>query len=150
MINFANAYGEQGDVHEGISVALEVAERWPDNYRSWWSLGWLVSKHAWQVRGTTMWNQVPEPAQETFKLMSYLSDQIIDKAIAMNERNGQLWVMKLSGIGSNGGYSAELIATFNRAAEVAPTHEPIYSTTLNFSQNKWGGNAAARRWRAPG
>jgi len=53
--------------------------------------------------------------------------------------------MKLSGIGSNGGYSSELMATFEAAAAVAPTHEPIYATTLNFSQNKWGGNAAARR-----
>jgi len=145
MINFANAWGEQGDIHEGISLSLETAERWPDSYRAWWSLGWLVSKHAWQVRGETMWNEVPQDARETFKLMSFLSDQIIDKAIALNDKNGSLWVMKLSGIGSNGGYSSELMATFEAAAAVAPTHEPIYATTLNFSQNKWGGNAAARR-----
>lgn len=145
MINFANAWGEQGDIHEGISVSLEIAERWPDNYRAWWSLGWLVSVHAWQARGETMWSEVSEPARERFKLMSFLSDQIIDKALAMNDKNGSLWVMKLSGIGSNGGYSSELMATFEAAAAVAPTHEPIYATTLNFSQNKWGGNAAARR-----
>ena len=53
--------------------------------------------------------------------------------------------MKLSGIGSNGGYSQELMAAYETAAAVAPTHEPLYATTLNFSQNKWGGNAAARR-----
>ena len=145
MINYADAWGQQGDIHEGISVALEIVERWPDNYRGWWTLGWLVSKHAWQVRGETMWAEVPEPARKTFRLMSFLSDKIIDKALAMNDKNGGLWVMKLSGIGSNGGYSAELIATFDRAVEVAPNHEPIYATTLNFSQNKWGGNAAARR-----
>ena len=145
MINYANAWGEQGDIHEGISTSLEIAERWPDNYRAWWTLGWLVSVHAWEVRGETMWSEVPKPARERFRLMSYLSDQIIDKALAMNDRNGALWVMKLSGIGSNGGYSPELMATFEAAAAVAPTHEPIYATTLNFSQNKWGGNAAARR-----
>ena len=145
MINFANAWGEQGDIHEGISLSLETAERWPDSYRAWWSLGWLVSRHAWQVRGEAMWSEVPQDARETFKLMSFLSDQIIDKAIALNDKNGSLWVMKLSGIGSNGGYSAKLMATFEAAAAVAPTHEPIYATTLNFSQNKWGGNAAARR-----
>jgi hypothetical protein len=145
MINFANAWGDQGDVHEGISINLEIVERWPDNYRGWWGLGWLVSKHAWQVRGETMWNEVPKEQRETFKLMSFLSDQIIDKAIAMNDKHGALWVMKLSGIGSNGGYSSELMATFEAAAAVAPTHEPVYATTLNFSQNKWGGNAAARR-----
>lgn len=145
MINFANAWGDQGDIHEGLSLNLEIAERWPHNYRAWWGLGWLVSKHAWQVRGETMWSDVPKDARETFKLMSYLSDQIIDKAISMNNKHGALWVMKLSGIGSNGGYSSELMATFEAAAAVAPTHEPIYATTLNFSQNKWGGNAAARR-----
>jgi hypothetical protein len=145
MINFANAWGDQGDIHEGLSINLEIAERWPDNYRAWWGLGWLVSRHAWQVRGETMWSEVPQDARETFKLMSFLSDQIIDKAIAMNDKHGALWVMKLSGIGSNGGYSSELMTTFEAAAVVAPTHEPIYATTLNFSQNKWGGNAAARR-----
>lgn len=145
MINYANAWGEQGDIHEGISVTLEIVERWPDNYRGWWTLGWLVSRHAWQVRGETLWAEVPEPARKTFRLMSFLSDRIIDKALAMNDKHGGLWVMKLSGIGSNGGYSSELIATFDRAAAVAPTHEPIYATSLNFSQNKWGGNAAARR-----
>ncbi|MGI9272261.1 MAG: hypothetical protein ACR2QT_10830 [Woeseiaceae bacterium] len=145
MINFANAWGDQGDIHEGISVNLELAERWPSNYRAWWGLGWLVSKHAWEVRGKTMWSEVPDDARETFRLMSFLSDQIIDKAIAMNDKHGALWVMKLSGIGSNGGYSSELMSTFEAAAAVAPTHEPIYATTLNFSQNKWGGNAAARR-----
>lgn len=145
MINFANAWGDQGDIHEGISLNLEISERFPDNYRAWWGLGWLVSRHAWQARGKTMWSEVPESARETFQLMSYLSDQIIDKAIAMNDKNGSLWVMKLSGIGSNGGYSSELMATFEAAAAVAPTHEPVYATTLNFSQNKWGGNAAARR-----
>ena len=145
MINFANAWGDQGDIHEGISLNLEIVERWPDNYRAWWTLGWLVSRHAWQVRGETMWSEVPQDARDTFKLMSFLSDQIIDKAIAMNDKHGDLWVMKLSGIGSNGGYSSELMATFEAAAAVAPTHEPVYATTLNFSQNKWGGNAAARR-----
>jgi hypothetical protein len=145
MINFANAWGEQGDIHEGISLGLEIAERWPDNYRAWWGLGWLVSAHAWVVRGETMWSEVPQDARKTFKLMSFLSDQIIDKAIAMNDKHGALWVMKLSGIGSNGGYSSELMDTFEAAAAVAPTHEPVYATTLNFSQNKWGGNAAARR-----
>jgi len=145
MINFANAYGEQNDIHEGISISLEIAERWPDNYRSWWSLGWLVSRHAWQVRGEKMWSEVPQPARERFKLMSFLSDKIIDTALAMHDKNGALWAMKLSGIGSNGGYSTELMAAFETAAAVAPTHEPVYATTLNFSQNKWGGNAAARR-----
>ncbi|MDJ0812757.1 MAG: hypothetical protein QNJ23_03455 [Woeseiaceae bacterium] len=145
MINYANAWGEQGDIHEGISVALEIVERWPDNYRGWWTLGWLVSRHAWQVRGETLWAEVPEPNRKTFRLMSFLSDQIIDKALRMNNKNGGLWVMKLSGIGSNGGYSSKLMTTFDTAAEVAPTHEPIYATALNFSQNKWGGNAAARR-----
>jgi hypothetical protein len=145
MINFANTWGDQGDIHEGISINLEIAERWPDNYRAWWTLGWLVSRHAWQVRGETMWSEIPQDARDTFKLMSFLSDQIIDKALVMNNKHGALWVMKLSGIGSNGGYSSELMATFEAAAAVAPTHEPIYATTLNFSQNKWGGNAAARR-----
>jgi hypothetical protein len=145
MINMANAWGDQGDIHEGLSLNLEIVERWPGYYRAWWGLGWLISIHAWEVRGETLWNDVPYDAQETFKLMSYLSAQIIDKAIAMNDKNGGLWVMKLRGIGSNGGYSSELMATFEAAAAVAPTHEPIYANTLNFSQNKWGGNAAARR-----
>ncbi len=145
LINLGVAYGEQGDVFEGLSLSLEAVDRWPGNYRAWWNVGWLVNQHAWQVRGDKFWSQVPEDNQDRFRLLAFLADQIIDKALALHDRNGVLWNTKLSSIGSNGGYSPKLMAAFEQAASLAPSHEPVYSTTLNFAQNKWGGNAAARR-----
>jgi tetratricopeptide (TPR) repeat protein len=145
LINLAAAYGDQGDYFKAISVIVEVVERWPDNYRAWWVLGNLVNERSWQVRGQGIWRDIPRTAQERFKLLAFLSDRLTDKAISMNGRNGNLWISKLNGIGSRDGYSDRLMDAFEKAAAVAPNHEQIYANALNYSLNRWGGNAAARR-----
>lgn len=92
-----------------------------------------------------MWREVPEQVKGRFKLLAYLSDQAVDKALSLHARNADLWIMKLSSLGSNGGYSEELMEVFDLAVDVAPSNETIYGNALNFAENKWGGNADARR-----
>lgn len=145
LINLAAAYGDQGDYFKAISVNVEVVERWPDNYRAWWVLGNLVNEQSWQVRGQGVWRDIPRTAQERFRLLAFMSDRLTDKAIAMNGINGNLWVSKLNGIGSRDGYSDRLMDAFEKAAAVAPHNDTIYANALNYSLNRWGGNAAARR-----
>ncbi len=145
MIDLAATYGKNGDYFSALAVILEATERWPDYYRTWWVLGNLVNERAWQVRGTGLWREIPTVAQDRFRLLSFIADRITDKAISMHGKNGLLWQTKINGIGSREGYSARLMAAFEAGAKVAPHHEPIYSNALNFAQNKWGGNASARR-----
>ena len=145
MINLAATYGRHGDHLSALAVALEATERWPDYYRTWWELGNRVSERAWAVRGTGLWREVPKASQERFKLLAFMADRIIDKAISLHAANGSLWQTKINTVGSADGYSGKLMAAFEQGARVAPHHEPIYSNALNFAQNKWGGNAGARR-----
>jgi tetratricopeptide (TPR) repeat protein len=145
LINLAAAHGDQGDYFKAISVIVEVVERWPDNYRAWWVLGNLVNEQSWQVRGQGVWREIPRTAQERFRLLAFMSDRLTDKAIAMNGINGNLWISKLNGIGSRDGYSDRLMDAFEKAVAVAPNNDTIYANALNYSLNRWGGNAAARR-----
>ena len=145
MIDLAVTYGKDGDYVAALAVILEAAERWPDYYRTWWVLGDLLNEHSWQVRGNSRWADVPVEAQERFKLLSFMADRVMDKAISMHGRNGMLWNSKIKGIGSREGFSDRLMATFEEGAAVAPGYEPLYANALNYAQNKWGGNAAARR-----
>jgi tetratricopeptide (TPR) repeat protein len=145
LINLASAYREQGDHLKGISVNIEIVERWPDIYRAWWVLGNLVNERSAQLRGEGFWRDIPRPAQERFKLLAVMSDRLTDQAIAMHGKNGGLWVSKLNGIGIREGYSARLMDAFDQAAKVAPNREQIYTNALNYSLNQWGGNASARR-----
>lgn len=145
MINFADALVHNGNSLEGIATLLEATARWPDQYRAWWSLGWALNRHAWQVRGNSMWRDVPERAKGKFKTLSHLSDLAIDEALTLNPRNARLWNQKINTIGSINGFSEELMATFNKAIELAPNDKGIYDSAMNYSADKWGGNAKARR-----
>ena len=145
MIVFADALVRNGETFEGISVMLEAVDRWPGNYRAWWSLGWALNRHAWQVRGDSYWRDVPERAKEQFTLLSGYADQAVDEALALNPYAPTLWSMKINSIGSKEGFSKELMATFDRAIEVGPDNRWAYENALNYATGKWGGNATARR-----
>ncbi len=145
MIVFADALIKNGQTFEGISVLLEAVERWPENYRVWWSLGWALNKHAWQVRGDSIWRDVPERAKQQYTLLSDYSDQAVDEALELNPHAPMLWSMKINSIGSKDGFTDELMATFDKAVEVAPNNRYIYENALNYSTGRWGGNAAARK-----
>lgn len=144
MINFADALVKNGSTLEGIATMLEAVERWPNYYRAWWSLGWALNQHAWQLRGNSMWRDVPERAKEKFKILSHLSDLAIDEALALNPRNADLWELKISTLGSIDGFSQELMEVFDRAVQIAPKEKGIYDNALNFAAQKWGGTSEAR------
>ena len=145
FINYAEGLVKVGNSLEGIVILLEGVERWPQNYRVWWSLGWALNQHSWQVRGNSKWRDVPERAKEKFKLLSYLADRAIDEALGFNARNGILWSQKIRTMGSLKGYSPELMKAFDKAVELVPVQQQIYDAAWNYAADKWGGNASSRR-----
>lgn len=146
FVRLADTLIGNGSTLEGISILLEAVTRWPDNYRAWWSLGWALNQHAWQVRGDSFWKHVPERAKTQFRSLTILADATIDKALKLNNRNGGLWNMKLNSLGSVDGYSSKIIETFDTAIEFAPTDQRIYNSAMNYSADKWGGNARSRQY----
>ena len=145
MIVYADALINNGETFEGVSVLLEAIDRWPEQYRVWWSLGWALNQHAWQVRGDSYWRDVPETAKQQFTMLSDFADRAIDTALSMNPYSAGLWNMKINSLGSKDGFTDEIIATFDKAVKLAPRDHRIYESALNFSTGKWGGNAMARK-----
>ena len=86
MFNYADALIKNGETYEGIAIMLETVQRWPEQYRVWWSLGWALNRHAWQVRGNSVWREVPKRAQQEFTALSLLADKVVDKALELNPR----------------------------------------------------------------
>ncbi len=144
MINFADALIANGDAFKGLSVLLEAVDRWPRQYRAWWSLGWALNQLAWQIRGDSYWRDVPEQAKTEFTRLSEFADRAIDRALALNPRHPNLWGMKINTLGSRDGYTDELLETFDLAVAEAPHHRMIYANALHYSTANWGGHAAAR------
>lgn len=146
LIELGSALLANGSSIDGIAVMLEAVERWPDNYRTWWTLGWAINRHAWQVRGNSFWRDVPENAKVQFKSLTPLANQIIDRALSLNSHNPRLWNMKINSVGSINGYSDEILTIFDKAVKTGPELEKIYSSALNYSSQNWKGNAKARRY----
>ena len=144
-IVLADALTKNGDSFNGLSVLLEAVDRWPEQYRVWWSLGWALNTHAWQVRGNSLWRDVPERAKTQFTRLSDYADQAIDEALTLNPHSPQLWSMKINSMGSKDGFSSELMKTFDKAVKHAPKNRNLYENALNYSAGRWGGNAAARK-----
>ena len=145
MVVYADGLINNGNSIEGLATLLEAIDRWPNHYRAWWSLGWGLNKHAWQIRGHSMWRDVPELAKKQFSALSLLANLAIDEALTLNPNSAKLWNLKITTIGATDGYSEELMQAFEKAAELTPGVKQIYSNALNFAADKWGGPAEARR-----
>jgi len=145
MIVYADGLINNGNSIDGLATLLEVIDRWPNHYRAWWSLGWGLNKHAWQIRGNSMWRDVPKLAKKQFSALSLLANLAIDEALTLNPNSAQLWNLKIRTLGATDGYSVELMRAFEKAAELSPSTKQIYSNALNFAGENWRGPAEARR-----
>ena len=145
IVVLADALVNNGNSLEGIATLLEAVEQWPNFYRTWWSLGWALNKHSWQVRGHSKWRDVPEKAKKAFNTLSLLANLAIDEALRLNPLSSALWNLKINSLGAVGGYSDELMLAFEKAVKLAPKEKSIYKNALNYSAKKWYGNAGARR-----
>lgn len=144
MISCASALVDNGATHEAIALLLEAVERWPEQYRAWWTLGWALWSHGWQIRGDSYWRDVPERAKKEFKALMILANKALDEALARNERSSGLWGMKIKAVGSRDGFTDEIIELFDRAVEIGPKNRFPYDVAINYSDNRWGGNPVAR------
>ena len=145
VVSYADMLVNNGNTLDAIALLAEGVEVWPEQYRLWWSLGWALNSHAWQVRGDTYWKDVPEKAKESYRILSELSDWAVDEALKLNPLNVKLWNMKLNALGSRDGFSDELIEMFDQAVVIDPSYRRLYDSAMNFSLSRWGGNAMARK-----
>lgn len=99
MISCASALVDSGATHEAIAILLETVERWPEQYRAWWTLGWALWEHGWQIRGNSYWRDVPERAKQEFTSLIILANRALDEALKRNQRSSGLWGMKIKAVG---------------------------------------------------
>ncbi len=128
--------------HEALSISIESLQRWPDNYRTWWSFSWTLSQHAWLIRGPAYWDELSPRAKQLFPALMQLAQEAADTAIMMNPENADLWVQKLS---IADGYSREMLSSFYQAIELDPQNRRAYENALRYSAARWGGSYFQQR-----
>lgn len=120
----------------GIATALETVGRWPNNYRSWWELSYVLKKYAGLVRGTAYWNKVPEDAQQRYRAIMAIAEESLNRALRLHPAQGPLYEMMIE-------YDVQArrdwLATFRRAAELEPHRRSLYQTAFNYARPQWGG-----------
>jgi tetratricopeptide (TPR) repeat protein len=145
MIVLADLLASNERSQEAIPVCIESLEQWPDNYRAWWNMGWALFEYAWQIRGHTYWQNVPEEAKDRFPLFLELANMAIDEALRLNPDVPELWVLKMRATGSTEGYSPEVMEYFQNAIRIDPQNTYAYLKALNVTLPKWGGTYEARK-----
>jgi len=137
MLVLADALTDSGNGLAGVALAREAVQRWPDNYRAWWTLGYALINYAWELRGTNTWDQVPETAQRAFPALKDAAGRAIDKALALNRDSSGVWVMKMMTIG---GYSEAFMDAYRTAIRLDPDNRRAYEMAINYNLPQWGGS----------
>jgi hypothetical protein len=138
MIDYSEFLSYCGNTRAALTVSLEVLKRWPDLYRTWWSVAFAIMEYNWQERGTNYWVDVPEKAKRMFYPIKSLADKAVNRAMEYNAGIANLWILKMRTIGE---YSPQLINSFHRAADLSPHNKEVYDTALCFSRPQWGGSS---------
>jgi tetratricopeptide (TPR) repeat protein len=140
-IKFSTFLANCGYTLPALAVCMETLERWPDQYRAWWNISYVLLEYAWQLRGIKFWDDVPEKGKKMFYPLKDLSTKAVDKALTYNHDNADLWVLKMRTIA---GYTPELLDCFRRAIKLDPHNSNAYAMALNFSLPQWGGSYEAQ------
>lgn len=141
MLVLCDTLAENGYTLDAITIGRELVSRHPENYRAWWSLGEALLNHAWQLRGTNFWKDVPPKGQRQFPILKDLGGRAMDKALALNESNSRLWSAKMWAIGN---YNSEFIEAFETATRLDPKNRHAYQMAINYTLPQWGGSFDAQ------
>lgn len=137
MLILADAYSDSENALGGVALAREAARRWPENYRSWWALGYALMEYGWEQRGTGYWQDVPKAGQNLFPVLKRLAGRAADKALARQRDNSNLWVLKMYTIGA---YGDEFMQAYETAIRLDPQNRRAYEMALNYTLPQWGGS----------
>ncbi len=141
MIKFGDFLASYGYSLAALVIGMETLERWPDQYRAWSNMSYILKEYAWQLRGIKFWEDVPEKGKRMFPPVKDLAEKAVDKALTYNQDNANLWALKMNTIA---GYTPELLKIFHRAIQLDPHNRNAYATALNFSLPQWGGSYEAQ------
>jgi hypothetical protein len=137
MVVLADTLVDNGYALGGVSLMREALLRWPRNYRAWWSTSYACVHYGWELRGTSFWRDVPEPAQRLFPLLREAADRAVDQALARHQELPELWVQKMMTVGQ---FGEEFMQAYRRAIELDPQNRRAYEMALNYTLPQWGGS----------
>jgi len=142
MLKYSDFLTEYGYTLAAFTVCKEALQRWPEQYRVWWSLSYMLIEHAFRTRGTNFWKDVPDKGKRIFPPMRALAERAADRALQVNQDIANLWAIKTRTIT---GYSPEMLASFHKAIQIDPHNQYAYDTALCFSTPQWGGSYEAQQ-----
>jgi hypothetical protein len=111
-------------------------QRWPNHYRTWWSLSYALKAYAGLVRGTAYWKNVPEESRKRYKAITSIAEECLNNAIRLHPQNGQLLEMMIE-FDTHAG--RDWMATFRKSASLQPHQFSLYQTAFNYARPQWGG-----------
>ncbi|MCA9439633.1 MAG: hypothetical protein KC964_02420, partial [Candidatus Omnitrophica bacterium] len=139
LLSLGETYIYTGEYQKALGVYMEMAERWPDDYRSWWGVTDALLELGWKYRGTTYWSRIESENRDKFTDCLRLADIAADHAIELHPDCTRLWDDKMRILGSVLGREPELFDYFENAVETCPSCHYIYDHILNFLRPQWGG-----------
>ena len=80
---------------KALSIYRMLLWRYPGHYRSWWGMSGGLYKHSWSIRGFLTWGSVSNRARELFPLLQVLNEEVIAKALDLNDDLSGIWVDKM-------------------------------------------------------
>jgi tetratricopeptide (TPR) repeat protein len=120
----------------GVAIALEAVQRWPNHYRTWWSLSYALEAYAGLVRGTAYWKNVPDESRQRYTAIMSIAEECLGKAIKLHPQNGQLFAMMIQ-FDKHAG--RDWMSSFRKSAALQPHDYTLYQTAFNYARPQWGG-----------
>lgn len=133
----ARAYERGGMYNEATAVAERLVELKPDSWRSRQTIGDIVNSHAWKLRGTGYWRDVPPEAQKVFPGMTSRALREMRAAAMINPFNPDLHAA-IGGMLVSGGHSpSDVEAACYRAIEIQPDHWSAHYNLVRLYMPGW-------------
>jgi len=141
MLVLCDTLAYSGRYLDSLSVCREALLRFPASYRVWWSMSFALLEYGGHLRGTSYWVDVSPKGKRMFPALKELAGRGVAKALALNDQNSTLWVLKMRTIGQ---YNQEFMDSFHTAIRLMPTNRAAYEMAINFTLPQWGGSPEAQ------
>jgi hypothetical protein len=129
------------DHHAGyanaIALSLEQLRRYPDHYRSWWQLSDSVHRYAALVRGAGYRDQISEATWARYLAIMRVAEDCLFNALRRNPENAEIHANMIEFDVMAG---RDWMASFRKAAEIAPNWRGLYQQAFNYARPQWGGS----------
>jgi tetratricopeptide (TPR) repeat protein len=125
----------------GIALAARAVTLWPDHYRAWWCLAYVLGHYSSAIRGGDYWQKVPESARRRIPKIGVEIDYALGRAIESHPVQSRLHLLQIE---NDTNVPRDWMPTFWKAVALVPHDAGIYRVAFNYSQEQWGGSARQR------